>query len=351
MAGQSFSKQSEYCALDVLKLIFALSVVAIHIDPMVQFIGTGGGYKLYRSFIYLAVPFFFTTSGFLMAKKVERIERLERITNTGLVWQDSELQYLKTLIKKYIKLYLIWSVIYVPLAIWHYISTGAQPLEIIKSAVIGYFWFGENYNSWALWYLLSSVYSLLFIYILRKRKLRYEIIFLIGTIIALMAVFLADYKNGVFAIPGMLGWCIRKASSLGARVLTGFFYLPLGIIIGKKWREIKKFGQLRILLCIIGLTLEIISPEYGYCYETGRALTTIGIVSIAAGIEIKEEPIYQALRGLSSALYYWHLWVWTIVCFVAYGPGNMQKGLWIYLAVITIVAAGYDLGMLIKSKH
>ena len=47
MAGQSFSKQaskqSEYCALDVLKLIFALSVVAIHIDPMVQFKGTGGG--------------------------------------------------------------------------------------------------------------------------------------------------------------------------------------------------------------------------------------------------------------------------------------------------------------------
>lgn len=44
MVGESFRKQaSEYCALDVLKLIFALSVVAIHIDPMVQFIGTGGG--------------------------------------------------------------------------------------------------------------------------------------------------------------------------------------------------------------------------------------------------------------------------------------------------------------------
>ncbi len=95
----------------------------------------------------------------------------------------------------------------------------------------------------------------------------------------------------------------------------------------------------------------MLSPEYGYRYETGRVLSTIGILCIAVGIELKAKSIYRALRGLSQALYYWHLWVWTIVCFVAYDIGNMQKGLWIYLAVIAIVTVGYGLRMLIKLKQ
>lgn len=129
---------------------------------------------------------------------------------------------------------------------------------------------------------------------------------------------------------------------LGKRNINGKYD---GVLSGSQIQKIPLW-----ILVIIGLALEMISPEYGYCYEVGRALSTVGIVGTAVRIELKEKTIYQMMRRLSSALYYWHLWIWTIVCFVMYGIGNMQKGLGIYLFVVGIVTGGFVIKMVLKYK-
>lgn len=324
MDDKSFNRQSnEYYALDVFKLIFALSVVAIHIDPMVSQEGNYI-YKVYQSFIYLAVPFFFLTTGFLMGESLYTI-------NDNI----NEKDFLINKIKKYAWLYLTWTIVYAPLAIWHYIYSNMKSFEIIKDLVKGFFWIGENYNSYILWYLLSSLYSLIFIYFFRKMKITYNHILIISVLVALVAILLVDYKNGVFKLSGFVGMIFLKFSNVGARVVTGFFYITMGIVIGIKRMYMKKY--LLYIFIATGILLEIISQGYGFVYEIGRALATIGIVYTLVGIQLKPSNIYLTFRKLSSSLYYWHMWVYTLLSFVIYGMGNMHKGVIMYLDVVLII--------------
>ena len=298
---------------------------------MFEFKGTSV-YKLYQSFIYLAVPFFFIASGFLM---VERLVMFEK--------KKDELYFLKTQIKKYMKLYLMWNIVYAPLAVWHYWHAKTVIREIVRSVLLGFFWIGENWNSWILWYLLSSIYSLTYIFVMRKMQRSYKEIFFGGMIIALCAVFLVDYRHELIICSGILGLLLGKASNIGARVVTGFFYLPLGMNLGialaTKERTIPKAVSCVFLLG--GLIIIILSSGYGLQYEVGRAVASLSIVDILIDVKLKPSKAYTICRGLSSALYYWHLWVYTILCFILYGMGNMHKGLEIYLGTVSIIIVCY----------
>ena len=309
----------------MFKLIFSVAVVAIHTDPLINLSGNLT-YKIYQSFIYLAVPFFFTSTGFLMSSRLEQYEG-----------SASELIYLQSQIRKYVKLYIIWTMAYSPLAAVHYLYTGMQFSEILKDALIGFFWLGENYNSYILWYLLSSIYGLLFIFVLRKMKIRYETILLVGSLISLSAVFLVDYRNGCFKDLDTDYVLLEKFSMIGARVLTSFFYLPLGINLCSKKVRVRSFLYISFLA---GFVFEILSPGYGFIYELGRALATIGIVSILVGLNLKSSEKCLTLRKLSSSLYYWHLWVYTIISFMTYGV--MRKGIYAFGMTIFIVVIAFS---------
>lgn len=43
----------------------------------------------------------------------------------------NELNFITAQIKKYIKLYLMWNVVYAPLAIWHYLYTKTNFLRVL----------------------------------------------------------------------------------------------------------------------------------------------------------------------------------------------------------------------------
>lgn len=165
--------------------------------------------------------------------------------------------------------------------------------------------------------------------------MHYTVILIIGTLITIGAVFLVDYRYGVFTCHGTIGNLLQKMSKLGARVVTGFFYLPLGIILGKSSKYEKKL-PLWILICI-GLMFVIISPGYGFIYETGRALATVGIVYTLINIKLKPAAIYLIFRKLSSEIYYLYLWVYTVLCFVIYGVGNLYKGVEMYVGTLAII--------------
>ena len=226
--------------------------------------------------------------------------------------------------------------VYSPLAAVHYLYTGMQFSEILKDALIGFFWLGENYNSYILWYLLSSIYGLLFIFVLRKMKIRYETILLVGSLISLSAVFLVDYRNGCFKDLDIDYVLLEKFSTIGARVLTSFFYLPLGINLHIKKVRRKSFLCISLLF---GFVFEILSPGYGVIYELGRALASIGIVGILVGLNLKSSVKYLMFRRLSSTLYYWHLWVYTIISFITYG--TMCKGVYAFGMTIFIIGIAF----------
>ena len=67
-------------------------------------------------------------------------------------------------------MYLLWTLLYLPMALWHFVATGKTLHRAIQLYIQGFFFVGQQYNSWPLWYLLSTFYTLGVLYLLLKCK-------------------------------------------------------------------------------------------------------------------------------------------------------------------------------------
>lgn len=170
--------KEKYNQLDLFKFIMAIIVVAIHTAPLINCYNETI-LTIYNNITSLAVPFFFLSAGFLLGKK------LCCATN-----EEEKYVNIKKYLYKMLKLYIYWSIIYLPLAIVDYIKNNYTISYLVLSYIKNLFLVGEHYNSYVLWYLLATIYATIFILIMTKLKVkRYKIIiisvmlFLIGSCI------------------------------------------------------------------------------------------------------------------------------------------------------------------------
>ena len=172
----NLTTRRKYNAIDACKLLMAIFVVAIHTGPLENCTRTPVQ-SVYDSIVSLAVPFFFLSSGFLLAKKF--IEPFENEENENLL-----IGYLRRILK----LYITWTAIYLPLAVYHFIYEGIHPIKAILLYIRGLIFVGEQYNSWPLWYLLSTIYAILLVYSLYKKKVKLRSIVVLGTSILAVSI-------------------------------------------------------------------------------------------------------------------------------------------------------------------
>jgi len=221
MNMQGNMDKKRYVWIDIWKYIFSISVVAIHTQPLIGYENTTI-YRPYYVFINCAVPFFFLASGFL----------------TGIylivpLYVEDNIQILKKRIIKNFKLYIIWSLIYLPFDIWYYTSGKFSLLYSLVHYMRGFVLMGQHYNSQILWYLLSLVYSLLLIMIMVKRKVSIKGILGISTILYLVSLitdYLTTEDNFHSGILKNLSIIIRDTIGNG-RILSGCFFVCIGIVI------------------------------------------------------------------------------------------------------------------------
>ena len=95
---------------------------------------------------WVAVPFFFVISGFFLFRKMPlgREQELERIRRWTL---------------KSLKMYLIWTAIYLPFTVYGWWLDGLTWRQCILQFSRNLLFCGENYLSWPLWYLLGMVWA------------------------------------------------------------------------------------------------------------------------------------------------------------------------------------------------
>lgn len=130
----------------MLKFICAFLVIGIHTRPF-QASNVALDKLFYYDISNYAVPFFYACTGyFLIARQPEKE------LHTKLLLRC----------KKVMKLYLIWSVIYLSLTIcgW-WIEDGG--IKYWVSCLRNYIFVGENFYSWTLWYLNGLIFALLLI--------------------------------------------------------------------------------------------------------------------------------------------------------------------------------------------
>jgi peptidoglycan/LPS O-acetylase OafA/YrhL len=83
----------------------------------------------------MAVPFFFIASGFLLAKKLQLP-----------LHKEENIDIIKKYLIRIVKLYLIWNIIYLLLAIIGFILEKSTPLMSIYLYLRGLFLVGQQYT-------------------------------------------------------------------------------------------------------------------------------------------------------------------------------------------------------------
>lgn len=293
--------RKSYNSLDAAKLFMAICVVAIHTNPLYG-CKNQTAVSIYTAIVSCAVPFFFICSGFLLGKKINQSK------------EDSCLAVKKSAVRM-LKLYVIWSAIYLPPAIMDYISSGNSVLHNLAHYIKGFVVNGEHYNSWMLWYLLSSFYALVMVYFLLKHRLSIEKITVLGAVLLCGYFILSGINDYSSLLPGEFTKVKRLIDiTIGnGKPLQGFFYIPLGILLSKKQINPRISAVVFIFSFIVTVLLN---------QSLGRitlVITAAALFCTVKGIEFPDSKAYFFMRKLSTGVYFIHLYAWMIVYFLMYG--------------------------------
>lgn len=284
--------RAEHYSIDFTKFIFAFFVVAIHTKPFinaddVRFL------SFYNTLVGLAVPFFFIASGYLITE------------NQRIIKQNTLTKRVNRHLVKLVKYYMIWSFIYLPLAIYGYHVNGDNAIRAVILYVRNLFLQGEHYFSWPLWYLLSSIYAFLVLYFLLKKKI-VSTSALVGIII--FFIFLANVTNILVAdmhsLSGIVAFAakvLQKTVGTG-RIFTGVYFVLVGVLIAR-YKEY-----------LSGINSVILVSTFVVCFVVVALFATplVGIVMHGIFFVIIEKATWKRnngvyLRRCSTVIYYIHM--------------------------------------------
>lgn len=158
--------------IDTLKFLFSLVVVWIHTG-----VGNLGGLTPW------AVPFFFLVSGFFLFGKLFPKPEWEARNALIVKWW-----------KNILRLYLLWSLIFLPFAIIGFAKDHLEPVKSIIVYLRNLVLVGENYLSWPLWYLLGMLWAGTIIWAANKLRLPFWVLCLLAVLLA-VAPWLLKLEN------------------------------------------------------------------------------------------------------------------------------------------------------------
>lgn len=280
----------------------ALFVVINHLNPLDKYIMEGSlGYNLYCFIIPFAVPFFYLSAGFFLGKKIENIDS----------FNNNDYAIIKKTLFKVIKIYIVFTLIYLPITIYGFVHSDVSILKSLLIFIRNFLLIGENYNSWILWYILSEIYGLLLIYILRNKVNKNRYFIIIGTIIFLFGLSINFFNNITFKsnLFVFIQKCLKFIIPNG-RILNSLLYISLGIFISKHEKIKKK--SLCIFLIIL---LLVINTFVNNIFITGicRVICSYIIFVIVININFKNKKIADYCKQASKDFYFWHLYIFSVI--------------------------------------
>ena len=152
--------------IDLVKLFMASCVVTIHVSKL-------SNYSLPPVLDYmvkLAVPFFYVVSGYYIYPIL-----FGKSAGGGRI------------LLKYIKMYVIWTLVYLPFAALYYLREDYSFLGALKDYLGNFILTGETPLAWHMWYLHTLIISVAIIIGLVFTKTRIEVLsILIFTIVGFL---------------------------------------------------------------------------------------------------------------------------------------------------------------------
>lgn len=229
-----------------------------------------------------AVPFFFLTSGFFLFRKL------------GL-GREQDLKVIKQWIFKSLKLYLIWSIIYLPLTIVGYYNDHLSITKIIFSFIRNLVFIGSSYYSWSLWYLLGMVWAGCGIYLMRRMNISIWGMFIIG-----IALYLSENLFNIHDIP----FYSKIFATTRNGIFVGFPFITAGGIIQK---YLDRLQLSKNLFWVSALTVLSFWGLQKYPLFLAPLAIGIFLLSLYNFIPFLSDNICRRLGSMSKTVYLVHM--------------------------------------------
>lgn len=280
-----------YQALDLLKFIMAVMIVAMH---------TGACPELVNPWLRIAVPLFFIISSFFFFKKVNVTDESERK------------EVLKHYLGRVIKLYLFWMVLQFPVNLvlsWNSLVADGiiwMPLYLLRKVIFTGM-FGAS------WFLVALIYGIPVIYYLSKFLSNKWIILITGVLNAIV-ILQCSYAN---AFDGAI--LLREISyvylgcNLEFSFIVALFWIGIGKLLAEHLSEIKVTNLWLCIMAVASMVLLFLENKFiddnkfAFRHDTYFMLMALCplIFILCSRIKINLKCSYQ-LRKLSTILYCMH---------------------------------------------
>lgn len=244
-----------YQNLDILKYLSAILIMILHLRPFINF-SDQLDLAFNNIITRICVPIFFIITGYFVAKK-----------------EKNNQNYIIDYVKKTIPLYLVWSLLYVPVIIGtiiqylpiinEYLSkiNIALPLLIIVSILllpvvilIALCYTGIYYH---LWYFPAIIFSL---FVLKKWKKKFNIKYLLIISFILLLFGATETYYGVLplSMKELLSYYYNIFFTTRNFLFFGLFYVVLGYFIGTKEKSYSKYCFVKLIISFFLLIFEAI---------------------------------------------------------------------------------------------
>ena len=235
------SVKKQYAAVDIAKYVSALLVVCIHTYPLYEVSSLLNTYWI-QTVCRIAVPFFFTISGFFFFRKWSEDE------------DDNKLILINYLMRLG-KIYLIWTLIYFPYVIWDYHQAGFSILNII-SYLRDFLLNGSYYHLWFLPALMLGTVIVFFVY--DKKGLSFTL--KLSLVLYIIGYFINVYTNLWQQIP-IVSFFFAFFTKVFTTARNGIFFAPLfismGLLLTKTKRLPKRTCFIGFIISFVLLVLEV----------------------------------------------------------------------------------------------
>lgn len=208
----SSSKNNRNYTIDLFKFISSILIIGIHTNLFVD-INDTLNFAVVDIICRLAVPFFAVCSGYFLSKSLAK--------------NEYGAKPIKKQEWKLIKLYALWTVLYLAYSIPTWIKTGWMSFGAFKDYAFATVIQGSHYH---LWYLISLIYALPLFYLcvrfIKNRKLLLVIMILLYIIKALSygySQWLPVFMQSVFRMGNRFSALFDAVFLLLPLLLLGFF--------------------------------------------------------------------------------------------------------------------------------
>lgn len=314
----------ELNCVDVVKLVMAIVVIGIHTHPLeyvdneiLKFIST--------ICCSCAVPFFFMATGYLLMRKLDG-ESLNKKIN---IVQRS--------IIKTGRLYIVYSIVYFPLKIVLFNESSTDWMHFFLGYIRDCFFYGSYF---VLWYLLSALYALVFIYYLIKRGWSVN-----GVIVLSFVVYICGYLFDIFlSYQGYLPSIIMQIRHvlfkifISGRLTTAFLYLSLGMFVYQHYGFFKN----NFFLCLVFGGIGVFFMPHFIGGYLATCCCVIGIFTFSLNIKLKNNLLYLHFRKMSVWMYFMHMYILSIYSYWENGAAHMYvHGIKSFVVVTVLCVLAY----------